>query len=105
YPSHYRPGEFNLADPNAVPGTTVAKSLADFQAQLAGEQATIIPWLQDFSLGRTYTPADVAAEIQAARTFHTGGFMLWNAAGVYTAQELHPGPTPPPLPRLTLPTI
>jgi hypothetical protein len=104
YPSHYRPGEFNLPNPNAVPGTTVADSLRDFQTKLAGDGATIVPWLQDFSLGRTYTAADVAAQIKAARAFHTGGFMLWNAGGNYTAQMLHAG-TPPPLPTLAAPTL
>jgi hypothetical protein len=104
YPSHYRPGEFNLPDPNAVPGTTVADSLRDFQTTLAGEGATIVPWLQDFSLGRTYTPADVAAQIEAARTFHTGGFMLWNAGGIYTAQMLHSA-SPPAFPKLVVPTL
>jgi hypothetical protein len=104
YPSHYRSGEYNLPDPNAVPGTTVSHSLQDFQAQLQGDAVTIIPWLQDFSLGRTYTPADVAAQIEAARTFHTGGFMLWNAGGIYTTPMLHGG-APPPLPHLVVPTI
>jgi len=104
YPSHYLAGEYNLPDPSAAPGTTVARSLQDFQAQLAGERATIVPWLQDFSLGRAYTPADVAAEVAAARKFHTGGFMLWNAGGTYTARMLHGGP-PPRLPRLTKPPI
>ena len=104
YPSHYRSGEYNLPDPNAAPGATVSHSLADFQTQLAGIGVTIIPWLQDFSLGRTYTPADVAAQIEAARTFHTGGFMLWNAGGIYTTPMLHGG-APPPLPHLTAPPI
>ena len=60
-------------------------SLRDFRAQLAGGRALLVPWLQDFSLGRTYTPADVAAQISSARTEQTGGFMLWNASGLYTA--------------------
>ena len=104
YPSHYRPGEFNLPDPNAVPGTTVADSLHDFQTKLAGEGATIVPWLQDFSLGRTYTAADVAAQIDAARTFHTAGFMLWNAGGIYRTQMLH-GASPPAFPKLGVPPL
>ena len=104
YPSHYRSGEYNLPDPNAAPKATISHSLADFQSQLAGLDVTIVPWLQDFSLGRTYTSADVAAEIDAARTFHTGGFMLWNAGGIYTTPMLHGG-APPPLPSLTTPPI
>jgi hypothetical protein len=104
YPSHYTSGEYNLPDPNAVPGTTVAHSLDDFQTQLSGGRAVIIPWLQDFSLGRTYSPADVAAQVAAARAHHTAGFMLWNAAGVYTPAALRGGP-PPRLPSLAAPQL
>ena len=92
YPSHYNPGEFNLDDPNAVPGTTVSYSIADYKKALVGREAEIVPWLQDFSLGRTYTLADVRDQIDAVRRYNTRGFMLWNAAGVYTDGAL----TPPP---------
>jgi hypothetical protein len=95
YPSHYRSGEYNLPDPNAAPGTTVSFSLRDFRDQLAGGRALLVPWLQDFSLGRTYTLTDVAAQVQAARAANAGGFMLWNAAGLYTPQALRRGALPP----------
>ena len=104
YPSHYTAGEYNLPDPNAAPGPTVSHTLHDFRAQLAGSTAVIVPWLQDFSLGRTYTAADVAAQIAAARAWQTGGYMLWNAAGVYTPGQLEPGP-PPELPDLARPAL
>jgi hypothetical protein len=84
YPSHYGSGEYNLADPNAVPGETVRNSLIDFNRQLRGRKTDVVPWLQDFSLGRTYTLADVQAQIDAARVTGARGFLLWNAAGVYT---------------------
>ena len=35
YPSHFSPGEYDLADPNAHPGQTVTDSLLDFQAAAA----------------------------------------------------------------------
>jgi hypothetical protein len=105
YPSHYNAGEYNLPDPSAVPAKTVSHSLNDFQARLAGGRAVIIPWLQDFSLGRTYSPVDVAAQVAAARAHQTGGFMLWNAAGVYTPEALRGGAPPPPLPPLPLPAL
>jgi hypothetical protein len=95
YPSHYRSGEYNLPDPNAAPRATVSHSLSDFRTQLAGGRALLVPWLQDFSLGRTYTAADVAAQVQAARSANAGGFMLWNATGLYTPEALHGGPNPP----------
>ena len=80
-------------------------SLQDFHDQLPLGKAVLVPWLQDFSLYRTYTPADVAAQIQSARTMHTGGFMLWNAAGLYTAQALKPASGPPSLPDLPAPQL
>ncbi len=47
--------------PSAEPGRTVSFALLDFRQKLEGRTAEIVPWLQDFSLGRTYTLADVAA--------------------------------------------
>jgi hypothetical protein len=88
YPSHYGSGEYNLPDPNATPGETVRNSMIDFNRQLRGRKAYVVPWLQDFSLGREYTLADVQAQIDAARVTGARGFMLWNAAGVYTEEAL-----------------
>ena len=90
YPSHYNAGEYNLPDPNAVPGETVSHSLLDFQAALEGRKARLTPWLQDFSLGRTYTLADVQAQVRAARLRQANGFLLWNAEGLYDAAALKP---------------
>jgi hypothetical protein len=84
YPSHYSPGEYNVADPNAAPGEIVRNSMIDFNLQLRGRKTAVIPWLQDFSLGKTYTIEDIRAQIEAARLTGARGFMLWNAAGVYT---------------------
>jgi hypothetical protein len=91
YPSHYNSGEYNIPDPDAEPGRTVSFSLLDFRRKLEGEQADIVPWLQDFSLGRTYHLGDVKQQIEAARRAGTAGFMLWNANGVYTTAALRPG--------------
>jgi hypothetical protein len=55
---------------------------------LRGQDTLIVPWLQDFSLGREYTADDVRAQILAARDFRTKGYLLWNAAGVYTRGTL-----------------
>jgi hypothetical protein len=88
YPSHFGPGEYNLPDPNAQPGRTVALALRDFDVAMRGSEARLVPWLQDFSLGRTYTLDDVSEQIQAARDAGAEGFMLWNAGGVYTRAAL-----------------
>jgi hypothetical protein len=92
YPSHYGAGEYNLPDPNASPGPTVFRTLKDFRRALRGRKAVLVPWLQDFSLGRDYTFEDVQAQVDAARHASAAGFLLWNAEGLYTARALRPPP-------------
>jgi hypothetical protein len=88
YPSHFGPGQYSIPDPNAEPGRTVARALRDFRIQMRGSRAKLIPWLQDFSLGRPYSLADVAQQITAARSQHARGFLLWNAEGIYSDAAL-----------------
>ena len=90
YPSHYGSGEFVLEDPNASPGATVEWSLADFRRELKQGKAELIPWLQDFSYGRSYGLADVKAQIEAARLMGARGYLLWNPLGIYTPGALAP---------------
>jgi hypothetical protein len=88
YPSHYNAGEYGLSVPDDWPGQTVSHSLGDFRRALEGRQIRLVPWLQDFSLGRTYTLQDVRDQIFAARAHHTDGFLLWNPNGEYTPGAL-----------------
>ena len=90
YPSHYGSGEYGLEDPNASPGPTVEWSLSDFRRELKTSKAMLIPWLQDFSYGRTYGLADVRAQIDAARLMGAKGYLLWNPLGIYTPGALAP---------------
>lgn len=90
YPSHFRSGEYGLDDPNAAPGETVFMSLAHFRRELRGRSAKLIPWLQDFSLGRPYTLGEVKAQIESARLHDVKGYLLWNPLGVYTPGALAP---------------
>ncbi len=88
YPSHYSSGEYGISEPDDYPGRTVARAVLDFRRQLKGDGMTLIPWLQDFSLGRQYGLIDVTDEIAATRRQHTRGFMLWNPEGLYTREAL-----------------
>jgi hypothetical protein len=88
YPSHYNNGEYNLTNPEAFPGRTVAHSLYDYKRQLRGKKTRIVPWLQDFSSSRQYGLIEVAEQVDAARRQHVSGFMLWNPLGVYTQEAL-----------------
>ena len=97
YPSHYRSGEYNLPDPNAVPGTTVSDSLRDFQAKLHGEKARIVPWLQV----RARVPHGRLHALESARALHERRARARPAAAAparRTADALKP-PAKPTRPR------
>ena len=89
YPSHWGPGEYNVADPNRQPAEIVGASIADFHAVVAGSGAAIVPWLQDFSAGGVvYGPVEVRAQIDSALAAGASGFLLWNAGSFYTTAAL-----------------
>ena len=90
YPSHWGPGEYGVPDPNSAPYDIAFRSLEDFQTQVAGTGATVMAWLQDFSLGVEYGPAEVRAQIQAAADAGVLDFLLWDAAATYTRAALEP---------------
>ncbi|MEV5544327.1 putative glycoside hydrolase [Saccharopolyspora shandongensis] len=90
YPSHWGPGEFGVGNPNAQPYDIVARSLAAFAKAVEGTDVQIIPWLQDFSLGVSYGPAEVAAQIDGARANGMNSFLLWAANCRYHDAALGP---------------
>jgi len=95
YPSHYNPGEYDLLEPEAFPYATVVHSLRDFNKQTRGEKVHIVPWLQDFTIKYSYGLEQVGEQIDAARTMHVKGFLLWNPNGEYTSNALlHRSPSP-----------
>ncbi|UJW28593.1 hypothetical protein L3Q67_25320 [Saccharothrix sp. AJ9571] len=93
YPSHWGPGEYQVADPESQPFDITQRSLADFERLTAeGDgQTVVIPWLQAFSLKRTYGAEEVRAQIKAAEAVGIKSFLLWNAACKYDAAGLKPG--------------
>ena len=88
YPSHWGPGEYGVANPNAQPYPIVNRSLKDFLKKVSGSHAQVMPWLQDFSLGVTYRVPQVKAQILAAARDGIGSFLLWNAGCVYQGRAL-----------------
>ncbi|MGH8958642.1 MAG: putative glycoside hydrolase, partial [Acidimicrobiia bacterium] len=90
YPSHWGPNEYGVVHPNASPYDIVFRSLSEFQRQVEGTEATVIGWLQDFSLGIDYGPTEVRAQIDAAADAGVLDFLLWDAAATYTSDALDP---------------
>lgn len=92
YPSHWAAGEYNVGNPNAEPYKIVYRSLKDFVKQTRKSDATVIPWLQDFSLGVTYGESEVRAQIKAAYDRGIKEWILWDPKVTYTASALDPFP-------------
>ena len=59
-PVALRPGRVQHRRPEREPGRTVAMSLRTSAGPARHADARIVPWLQDFTLGRTYTLAEIA---------------------------------------------
>ncbi|MDQ3680600.1 MAG: putative glycoside hydrolase [Actinomycetota bacterium] len=92
YPSHWNRGEYGVADPNREPAQIVARSLEDFSKAVEGSGATLMPWLQDFSMGVVYGPAQVRAQIDAAAAAGVESWILWDPTVSYTTAALEPRP-------------
>ncbi|MFL6015036.1 MAG: putative glycoside hydrolase [Gaiellaceae bacterium] len=88
YPSHWSPGEYNVPNPNGQPYAIVARSLRDFKRHTRNTGARIVPWLQDFTLGVAYGPAEVRAQIDAAQRDGIHEFLLWDPLVTYTSDAL-----------------
>ncbi|MFB7270573.1 putative glycoside hydrolase [Streptomyces sp. NPDC056244] len=88
YPSHWGPGEYGVANPDTAPYAIVQRSLADFARLTKGTQTEVVPWLQDFSMGSTYGPKQVAEQIKAAAANKMSSFILWNAGARYQGAAL-----------------
>ena len=88
YPSHWAPGEYGVANPNAQPYDIVQRSLEDFQRDVRGSGARVVPWLQDFSLGVDYGPTQVEDEIRGAHDAGIDEYLLWDPSVTYTAAAL-----------------
>ena len=90
YPSHWGPGEYGVDDPNSQPYDITFRSLEEFVEITDGTQSHVVAWLQDFSLGIEYGPAEVRAQIDAARDAGVDNILLWDAATTYTTGALDP---------------
>ena len=93
YPSHYAPGSYGIANPNANPYATIARAMRDAKQRTEGipDAGVIIPWYQDFTLGPPrYGVAEVRAQIKAGYDNGFPSWILWNPRSVYTLGALQP---------------
>jgi len=90
YPSLWVANEYHVSDPPRMPYQIVTRSLQDFQLKTKGTGVPMVPWLQDFSLGTTYGPDQVRAQVDAAMGLGIKSFLLWSPRVKYHADRLDP---------------
>lgn len=91
YPSHYSPGNYGYANPNAHPYGVVDKSLEDFERLLETTGCKIRPWLQAFTLGPPrYGREEIRAQIEATEKHGINTWLLWNPGVHYKAENIVP---------------
>jgi|GEM_PF-596536 len=97
YPSHYGPGIYGLAVPDAHPYRTVYESVKDGieRNKNVNNPALIRPWIQDFTARWVkgyinYGPTEVRAQIQALEDLGIEEFILWSPGNNYTWEAIKP---------------
>ena len=90
YPSLWVSGEYRVPDPARNPYQIVTRSLQDFQQKVKGTGVTLVPWLQDFSLGATYGAPQVRAQVDATNGLFINSFLLWSPRVRYHTDQLDP---------------
>ncbi|MEA3020328.1 MAG: hypothetical protein QOI47_1852 [Actinomycetota bacterium] len=90
YPSLWVPSYYHVPDPPRMPFAIVTRALEDFQNQSKSTGVTIVPWLQDFSLGANYGADQVRAQVDAANGLGIKSFLLWSPRVKYHADTLDP---------------
>lgn len=91
YPSHYGPGIYGLARPNAKPREVIERAMRDAIARTKDVKnaAAIVPWYQDFTMGRPrYGVTQVRAQMEAGYDSGIMSWLLWNPASRYTIAAL-----------------
>jgi hypothetical protein len=88
-PSEFITGSFGIYDPSRQPGRVVDEAVRSFRRKLGSAQAGqlyLVPWLQDYSKGRTYGPEQIRQQISALDKLGQRSFFMWDPKATYTAE-------------------
>jgi hypothetical protein len=87
YPSHYGPGNYGFANPNAHPYEVIDASLKGFQSLVESTGCQLRPWLQAFSMGQPpYGRDEIRAQINATEDNNISTWLLWNPSVSYEVE-------------------
>jgi hypothetical protein len=88
YPSHFASGWNGYTKPATRPYDVIQVSMAKAVARakaMGQDPKKLRPWLQDFNLGATYTPAMVQAQIKATYDVGLDSWMMWDPSNKYSS--------------------
>ena len=92
YPSHWGPGEYDVADPLHQPYDMVVATLEVWQDVTDGRRARVLPWLEDSNwpvrLGYPDRARYVREQIQGTYDVGIDEWMLWDSAVRYTTSAM-----------------
>jgi hypothetical protein len=90
YPSHFGSGWNGYTKPASRPYDVIQASMSKAVARakaMGQDPKKLRPWLQDFNLGATYTPAMVQAQIKATYDVGLDSWMMWDPANKYSSTK------------------
>jgi len=88
YPSHYPAGYLGLDNPAEYPQAVIENGIKSGLAKFTGSRTKFRPWLQAFDMGAIYGGNKIRAEIDAVEKYSDAGWLLWNAANIYSSDGL-----------------
>lgn len=89
YPSHYGPGNYGFANPNAHPYEVIDASLKGFRSLVESSGCRLRPWLQAFSMGQPpYGRDEIRAQINATEDNGINTWLLWDPSISYEVEEI-----------------
>jgi hypothetical protein len=98
YPSSFQYGIPGYRNPLANPYEIVHRSLEQAKERTKLPSVRFRPWLQafrDYAFDRrSFGAAEIRIQIDAAETFGSAGWMLWDPRNAYTAAGLKPETKP-----------
>jgi hypothetical protein len=90
YPSHWGPGEYDVADPNRQPYDIITATLEVWAEQTEGKRARVVPWLEDTTYRAWDRPHQVREQIRATQDQGIDEWLMWDPVVRYTPEAYEP---------------
>ena len=84
YPSHWGPGEYDVADPNRQPYDIIRATLEVWEEAVAEGRARIVPWFEDTPYRAWDRPHQIREQIRAAKDHGIDEWLMWNPGSTFT---------------------